>query len=330
MPRPDAPAAGHSFAGAKAGGRAQQSGRASLSATKNPRRAYVFGLLTVGLWSTVASAFKLTLEHLGPARLVLAASLASVLTLALVLAARGALGAAVAGLPRHLGRSLAMGALNPLLYYVVLFEAYDRLPAQEAQPLNYTWALTLSLLAIPLLGQRMTRWDVLAGLVCYSGVWVIATRGDLFSLRFEDGAGVLLALGSTVIWALYWIYGTRDRRDPVTGLFQNFLAALPLVAVYCVLVEPLAFPWPGLAGAAYVGVFEMGLAFVFWLTALRHAENASRVANLIFLAPFLSLVLIHFLVGETIRMSTMGGLVLIVAGLVFQQLKARQQAGPLP
>ena len=295
-------------------------------AAPDARKAYGFGLLTVALWSTVASAFKLSLEHLGPARLMLAATAVSVLALGVVLALRGGLGMALAGLPRHLGRSLLMGSLNPLLYYAVLFEAYDRLPAQEAQPLNYTWALTLSLLAVPLLGQRLTRWDLIGGLVCYSGVWVIATRGDLLGLSFEDGFGVALALGSTVIWALYWIRSARDERDPVTGLFQNFLVALPLVAVYCFLAEPLHFPLAGLAGATYIGVFEMGLAFVFWLIALRHAENASRVANLIFLAPFLSLVLIHFLVGETIRGSTVVGLVLIVAGLMVQQSKARREA----
>jgi hypothetical protein len=36
-----------------------------------------------------------------------------------------------------------------------LFEAYDRLPAQVAQALNYTWALTLTLLAVPVLGTAV-------------------------------------------------------------------------------------------------------------------------------------------------------------------------------
>jgi drug/metabolite transporter (DMT)-like permease len=59
----------------------------------------------------------------------------------------------------------------------------------------------------------------------------------------------------------------------------------------------------------------MGLAFVIWLTDLKRAANASRVANAIFLLPFLSLLLIHFFVGEAILPSTVVGLVLILAGL---------------
>jgi len=74
-------------------------------------------------------------------------------------------------------------------------------------------------------------------------------------------------------------------------------------------------------GAAYVGVFEMGLAFVTWLTALRLAENASRVANLIFLSPVVSLVLIHFVVGEAIAPSTILGLACILSGLALQRLR---------
>jgi drug/metabolite transporter (DMT)-like permease len=48
-------------------------------------------------------------------------------------------------------------------------------------------------------------------------------------------------------------------------------------------------------------------------------SNTSKVANLIFLAPFLSLFLIALVLDEAIRASTGVGLVLIVAGLLLQQ-----------
>ena len=86
------------------------------------------------------------------------------------------------GNPRQWLHSLVLGALNPFLYYLVLFEAYALLPAQEAQALNYTWALTMALLAVPLLGHSLRAGELLAALVCYGGVLVIATRGQLLSL----------------------------------------------------------------------------------------------------------------------------------------------------
>jgi len=47
--------------------------------------------------------------------------------------------------------------------------------------------------------------------------------------------------------------------------------------------------------------------------ALQYAENTAKVSNLIFIAPFCSLVLIHFALG----------LLFIVAGLLYQQFGAR-------
>ena len=37
----------------------------------------------------------------------------------------------------------------------MVIKAYDLLPAQVVQPINYTWVITLSLLAVPLLKQRL-------------------------------------------------------------------------------------------------------------------------------------------------------------------------------
>jgi len=287
---------------------------------QDQKRATRYGLATVAMWSTVASAFKLSLAHLAPLQLLFLASLASGLTLAMVLAATGRLRRLVAFTPAQWRRSALLGALNPFCYYAILFAAYDLLPAQEAQPLNYTWAVTLSLLAVPMLGQKLRRRDLLAILISYSGVVVISTHGDIFGMRFASPLGVGLALASTVIWALYWIWGAKDDRDPVAGLLANFLCAVPLCGLAMVLGPGLPpADWQGYAGAAYVGVFEMGLAFVTWLTALKCAENAAKVANLIFLSPFLSLLLIHFFVGEAILPSTVVGLGLILAGLGVQR-----------
>ncbi|MDX1608820.1 MAG: DMT family transporter [Halofilum sp. (in: g-proteobacteria)] len=287
-------------------------------------RAYLYAGVAILLWSTVASAFKLSLRHLDPLQLLLYANLVSILVLFTVLAVQRRLHLLARYDRRDLLRLAALGALNPFLYYVVLFQAYDLLPAQQAQPLNFTWAITLALLSVPLLGQRIGLQAFAALFVSYAGVVTIATEGDVLGLQFTSLPGVAFALGSTVIWALYWIYNTRDRGDPVAALFVGFCFSLPLIALTTAIwSDPLVTSWPGLAGAAYVGAFEMGIAFVFWLQALRHSSTTAKVGNLIFLAPFLSLVFIHFLVGEEIVPATYVGLVLIVAGNVIQQWPAR-------
>ncbi len=290
----------------------------------NQKQAMLYGLATVLLWSTVATAFKLALRELAPVEMLLIACTSSVLVIAIILMIQGRWHQVFSLSRRQYAQSFGMGLINPCLYYFVLFGAFDRLPAQEAQPLNYTWALVLAYLSVPFLGQRLRKTDILAGLVCYAGVVVIATRGAVTSLTFSDPLGVSLAIGSTVIWASYWILATRDTRDPVVGLFLNFLFGLPVIALICGLTEGFSLPGPGtFAAAVYVGVFEMGVAFVLWSYAMKKAENTSRVSNLIFISPFLSLVFIYFILGEQILPSTYIGLVLIVAGLWLQQKKVR-------
>jgi drug/metabolite transporter (DMT)-like permease len=288
------------------------------TAAHNDRRAILFGLAAVACWSTVATAFKLTLRHVDFVQLLFLANAVSVLVLGGVLAAQRRL-----PLLRRVTRPqallcLGLGLLNPFLYYLVMFKAHELLPAQVAQPLNFTWALTLGWLAVPLLGQKLRLRDVVAGLVCYGGVVVIATRGDLTALRVDSPLGVGLALGSTLLWSFYWLGNRRSTLDPVVGLFLGFAFALPFTTVATALTSGFRIGLPGLLGGAYVGAFEMGFTFVLWLTALKLVTVTARVANLIFLAPFVSLVLIHFVLGEHVAPATFVGLVLIVGSLWWQ------------
>jgi len=287
-------------------------------------RAYLYALIAVLFWSTIASAFKISLRYLEPIQLLLYSGSISTLLLAAILIVQGKFRLIFCCTGRQYAMSLFLGLLNPFLYYLVLLQAYKLLPAQQAQPLNYTWAITLALLSVPLLGQKLRIAELGALLLSYAGVVVIATEGKPFSLHFTDGIGVALALASTIIWALYWIYNTRDRRDPVVALLVNFLFSFPFVLGYCLITSELVWPpLPGLFGAVYIGFFEMGACFVLWLLALRYAENTARISSLIFLSPFVSLFFIHFLVGEEILPATFIGLILIIAGLFWQKSLGR-------
>jgi drug/metabolite transporter (DMT)-like permease len=290
-------------------------------------RALLLGLAAVFFWSTSATAFKLALAHLDVFQLLFYAGLTSATVLLAVVVRRRQLSQLRFYFRSAPGYYLAIAALNPCLYYLVLLTAYDLLPAQQAQAINYTWAITLSLMAIPLLGQAMHGRDVLAAVAGYCGVLVIATRGDLFSLEFDSLPGVLLALFSTVLWAGYWISGLRHPRDGTVSLCLNFLLAVPICAILCSAFSSLALPaWQGLAGAVYVGLFEMGVTFLLWSTALKTASRVARVGNLIFLSPFMSLVFIQRILGEDIHPATLLGLCLIVPAALFQQLQKTQTA----
>ncbi len=284
------------------------------------RKALFYGLGAVLLWSTVATAFKLALRHLDVLQLLAWASTTSALTLGLILWRQGKLALAVQYARATPGYFLVMGLVNPVIYYLVLLRAYELLPAQQAQAINYTWAITLALLAVPLLGHRLTWRDSLAVVLGYLGVLIIATRGQVLALEFSSVEGVIYALASTVIWALFWLASARNQREPVACLFLNFLVAAPVAMALCATFSSLALPgWQGLAGAAYIGLFEMGLTFALWSTALSLSSGVSRVGNLIFLSPLVSMIFIATILGEAIHPATLLGLALIIPGVLIQQ-----------
>ncbi|EGQ9313080.1 TPA: DMT family transporter [Vibrio vulnificus] len=289
----------------------------------NERRALGFGLSAVLLWSTVATAFKLTLAEFSPIQMLTVASVVSAMALLTICALQGKLTQISTTFLSNPWYYLLLGLINPLAYYLILFKAYDLLPASQAQAINYSWAITLTLMAAVFLGQKIRKQDWVACVFSYVGVIVIATKGDLLGLSFESPVGVALALTSTLLWAGYWILNTKNQADPIVGVLLGFLVAIPF-AIALTVIEGQSWGQISMHGwlaVTYVGLFEMGVTFVLWLSALKLTNNTARISNLIFASPFISLMLLSSIIGEEIHPTTLIGLMLIIAGLVIQQIK---------
>lgn len=286
------------------------------------KKALLMALAVVLMWSTVASAFKLTLSLISPLQMLWLAVLTSSVILGLASIFTGKLGLIKTYLIEAPGYFLLLALLNPTLYYLILFAAYDMLPAQQAQALNYTWAVVLSILAVPFLGQRFTLKNLISVILAYSGVLVIATQGELLALEFKNPTGVMLGLGSSLFFASYWILNTRRPRDAVASLFICFSLSLLMISglmLWQGQFQPI--PWPALGGGIYIGTFEMGFAFLLWMQAMRMTDSTAQLSNLVYLSPPISLLFLAAIVGEPVMISTVIGLILIIGGVLFQQLK---------
>lgn len=293
-------------------------------AYQREKQAIIYALVAVGLWSTVATAFELALQHLSPLGLLTLASTSSMLVLWLLSWRSRQLGACWKIVRQAPLIAFSIAVINPTAYYLVLFGAYDLLPGSQAQALNYSWAMVLPIMAAIFLRQRLHWYDWLAMLVAYTGVVVIASQG-----RPElpnNLAGVGLALGSTLLWASYWII-TRASRFSTTQLMTvGFTIATPMLWAIASWRNQLpAINSQGAVAAVYVGIFEMGITFVLWGKALALTQHTARTSNLIFLSPFVSLVLLSVIIGEHIHPSTVLGLLFIVLAILFQQWRARQR-----
>ncbi len=297
-------------------------------------QAALLTLLVVLFWSTAATAFKIGLRLVTPYILLLYSVAISTLVLLLILILQGKLAALRRTPAPVLRRAALLGILNPWLYYVVLFKAYSLLPGQIAMSLNYGWPLVLTLLSAPILGQTLSKVQVGALTVSFFGAILIATQGQYTGFGELSRLGLLLAGGSTLIWAAFWLLNAQDGLDPVIKLLVGFSAGLGLALLaspwFGGLVPPPPQAWLPLI---YIGLFEMGITFVLWLTALQLSTTAARIGNLVYVTPFLSLLFLRLVIGEPIHEATCIGLTLIVGSIVFQQWQSKRadkKNPPLP
>ncbi|OPL18403.1 MAG: hypothetical protein AVO35_06050 [Candidatus Aegiribacteria sp. MLS_C] len=281
----------------------------------------ILALTAVIFWSTAASAFKITLGWLTPYHLVLLSSAVSTIVLWSAVAIGAGRESSASLSLSTLVMAAARGALNPFIYYLVLLEAYNRLPAQIAMVINYLWPVVLMFLSVPMLGQTVTMRMGLASMVSFCGVGALALGGDPTGGSLSLHA-MGLALLSTLIWALYWILNVRSRGNAVMNLARSFLFGTLFLVIFGLVGGKLrsigSIDLRGLLGAVYIGLFEMGITFVIWLRALKLASTTSEVGSYIYLTPFLALVFIGTAVGEPIGLFTVAGLVLVITGILLQ------------
>ena len=188
------------------------------------------------------------------------------------------------------------------------------------------WPLVLVIISIPLMGQKIDRLSILAMIISFSGVVVLSLQGGTGDKNPGNRLGIILALSTSVIWAFYFIQNAKDKTDPVIRLFLNFLfATLYLLAGGILKDHTLPSTSAGWFSAIYVGVFEMGITFVMWLMALQYAPTTDRISNLVYMAPFLNLFIVHIVLDEKIYVTTIFGIILLVSGILIQNLFSRHE-----
>jgi drug/metabolite transporter (DMT)-like permease len=290
------------------------------------RKSYIYALIAVFFWSTVPTVFKISLRELDILPMLAIASGTSACILLSIIIIEKKTHLLFRNTAKELLGSALLGLINPFIYYILLLNAYKLLPAQIAQPLNQIWPIILVFLSVPILGQKIKSRSFIALFISFAGVYIISSQGHLFSSGHSDLKGVLYATGSSVFWALYFIFNVRDKRDEAVKLFLNFLFGYMYIVIALVVTKNWqisASAMNGVLAAVYVGVFEMGITFLFWLKALQMSETTDRVSNLVYLAPFLSLVFVHFILHEPVYYTTPVGLLLIISGIWLQNRKPK-------
>lgn len=288
-------------------------------------KAYLFAAGSILLWGSTASVIKLLLIDLNSIQILFFASLFASIFLFTVSFLQGKFSLIRSFRIKDYTWFAGMGLLGVFIYYVCLYLALTYLPAQEAFIINYLWPIFIVIFAIPLLKEKITAGKAIAILLSFTGVVIVASKGNFSSLNFASPLGVSLAVVGAAAYGLFSVLGKKRDYDRFLSMAFYYLATF----IYCTITLLSFDSIPRISsvqllGLTWIGVGTSGLAFTFWFLALKYG-NTSKIANLAFITPFLSLVYIYFLLGEAILPSSILGLVLIAGGIIFQNLNLKKQ-----
>jgi drug/metabolite transporter (DMT)-like permease len=282
-------------------------------------------LLAVVFWGISFVATKAVVREVSPVTVIfLRAGLGSALLLA-ILGARGQL-----TLPdRRSWRALvAMGFVGVAFHQ--LLQAYA---LTLTSAVNTGWLIGLTpiwsaLLAAAVLRERFTAVRIAGLLLGFLGAAVVVTGGRPHAalLALPSTRGDLLVLLSTVNWAVYSVIG----RGTLRRLGAARATAGAMLAGFAMLAVPFAAAgaWRDLSAltaggwlaVSFLGLCCSGLGYLLWYAALEKVE-ASRVAALLYLEPLVTLAAGVAWLGEPVRLATVAGGVLLLAGVVLVQLE---------
>ena len=271
-------------------------------------------------WSTVASAFKIALAQTSVYAMLSVAAPVAAIILALGVTFQKQWDCIKKAQKSDIIYCCLLGLFNPVLYYLVLFAAYDMLPAHVAQPLNYLWPLLLTLLLALVAHQRIPLLKYLGMLISLGGVAIIS-MGGRESGESLSVAGYGVAILSALLWAIYWLINNRmkDRIESTAALFLSFAIGSVVLGIGLLFMPSSMPPVSAIPSCAYIGIMEMGLPFLLFAMALQKTNNPSLINQLCYLAPFLSLFIIAIVLHESVTPMTFLGLAFIIAGIMFNQ-----------
>lgn len=284
------------------------------------KKSYFYAFVSVFFWSTTTSVSKLLLHSISTIQVMAVSSVFAAAFLMLVNIWKGNIRQLKAYRLRDYLTIAGVGFLGMFLYRLLLFMGVARMLASQATIVNYLWPIMAVLAGCVLLREKLTARKVIAAVMSFAGVIIVTTAGDITALSGNNLTGAVYCVVAAVFYGLFVAINKKLRYDSfVSMMLYNAVAAICAIAVTCISGETLWLTLHQNLGLSWVGICNTAIGFVAWDLAMKTGDTA-MVANLAYITPFLSLVVAHFLLGEPITLWSVGGLLVIIAG-IFLQMK---------
>ncbi len=219
----------------------------------------------------------------------------------------------------------------PYLLFAVAEQTVD---SSTAGIINATTPLWAVLLAVTVRHQKsITAWQAAGLIVGFGGALLIfAPWGSSSGLV---SAGALECLAASVSYAISYIY--MDRFLVRRGMSPIVLSACQLLAASVLLAIALGvagapaphFTVVSVAGVVSLGVLGTGVAYVLNYQIIT-SEGATIASTVTYLLPVVAIVLGVMVLGETVTLVALGGIVLVLAGVALTRHHRKQPAADEP
>ena len=224
------------------------------------------------------------------------------------------------------------GVFGGLLYAVLAYSGFFFAPAAHGSVLMPgTLALWASLLAIPLLGERLHR-NRLLGLACITGGGLLVGGNSL--LHALDGGevwkGDLLFMGAAFCWSTYSVLSRRYSLQAIPAIIAitcfAFFSFVPIYALLCAsgVLQTHLFSAP-ISEVLFQAVFQGGGSVVISGITFTHMiryYGPVRSTMITSLVPGLSALGAVWWLGEPLDLPLIAGLLLVTCGILFGVQKA--------
>lgn len=290
---------------------------------KSSVRPVILASVAVLSWSTVATAFKVALQSMSIFEMLFVACATTLIIFTIWMLITGTWHELRLLSPSLWMRFALLGLIAPVVYYLMLFQAYSLLPAQIAQPINYIWPILLAILIAVIEHKPIPKTKYFGMFVSLGGVVFISLGGSAITGSVSP-VGILLAIVSAALWGIYWLVNDsmKHKVSEITALFLTFLFGMAYMFLGN-FFQPVSHLEPrSLLAGIYIGAFEMGIPYICFGLAIRETKNPALINQMCYLAPFLSLFFISIILEEPIMPSTYIGLAFIIGGIVYNQYLA--------
>jgi drug/metabolite transporter (DMT)-like permease len=180
--------------------------------------------------------------------------------------------------------------------------------------LIYTMPIWATLMALPILGERLTTTRLLALGLCTAGmavlIYPLATHGIPL--------GLLLALAASIGWAAGTVYlkWARLDGDPMAIVIWQLVVGLICVGAAMLIVEGLPHWWDAhikaIGGLLVSGIVGTGVSYFLWFDIVRRLP-ATTASLGVLASPVVGVVSSMLLLGERPTLADFAGFALMFA-----------------